>query len=132
MSIVDVREEQALLKEAEAACLASIRSCSQASVGFVDFIEKMNLSPTHPRVQQIVKRIPRIFDSVVDASSDLAECHRIAQRLIDKSRLSVIQMDGGDDKEDERGGGEVPAGALRNIVAHPTFQAEPKEVSARA
>lgn len=98
MADIDLSAEQQRLYEAEHDCMASIRSFSEASAAFVDMIEKLQISPAHPRVRAIMARIPEISTSLSGAASGLAQCHRLAQELVNGSGKQVVQMAGGGDK----------------------------------
>lgn len=90
---IDVRSHQSALLEAEAASLAALEKCSEASSAFVSFVRELDLSVVHPRVRRLLKRIPALITKAADVPIELSDCHTIAQGIL-KNRDDIIMMGG--------------------------------------
>lgn len=95
---IDVRPQQAILIEAESASLNALESGSNAIAAFVSFVRATGLSVVHPRVRELLGRIPNITSHAANLSSELSDCHRIAGGIV-KSNKDIL-MSGGIPKED--------------------------------
>ena len=96
---IDLREYESALIRAEQASLTALEECSNATAAFVGFVRKMGLSPAHPRVRDMLKRVPVVMEKAAALSYDLSDCHKAAQKIVDKSNHEVV-LSGGYPKTD--------------------------------
>ena len=98
-SKVDLRDQQSVLVNAEQASLAALEECSHASAAFVSSIRQLGLSIVHPRVRDMLKRIPSVMEKAASLSHDLSDCHIAVQKIAKNSTHEVV-LSGGYPKTD--------------------------------
>ena len=101
--VVDVTEQQLSLLDAEDASLVALEQSTKASAACVAFIRKLGLSVAHPKVQELVARIPGVVSDAARLPDNLSECHRLAQKLAQNCTDKDVHMSGGVPK------GDIPA-----------------------
>lgn len=105
-SEIDLRDEQKALLEAEDACLTMLEKYSQANIGFVSLIRKLNYANGHPRTKQLFDRSEKAMGHITGLYALFNESHKIAQGMATAATDSNVLLSGGIDK-DKKDAGEL-------------------------
>ena len=97
---IDIRDEQKILLEAEAACLAALEKCSNANMGFVSFLRKTETHITQARARQLLGQAKQTMNFAFELSESISSSHRMAQGIVEMKTNTEVLLSGGTGKDE--------------------------------